>query len=258
MKPTIPCALLLATFLLTAFAVSDGQDQGRWTAHFLPDKSVYITLQSGGDNQKGLSNHSMTLPESRLQDANFAPGTSSSNAHFSLRTEAGTVTFNGVVNGDTGAGDYVFAPDPGFPKKMKQLGFTIAPEQQLLFALNNVTVDYARSMRDATEVKEPGRLLKMARLRIDSDFAARLSKAFGEKLEAEEVIEAAKHKVTPEYIASIHKLLPRAEFDDIGRLQRRAVSVEFISEARKCRPDITAEQIEELKNKHGSPCTGIE
>jgi hypothetical protein len=265
-------SLFIALVTTAAFA----QEQGRWSGHFLPDKTVDLALQQNGQN-RGFNNRFMTLPLARLQNLNFSRGQSSTNAHFEMKAEAGTIAFDGVVSGDTGAGKYAFTPDPRFNQAMSQLGLPIDPDQQLSYALNNVTVAYAKTMRDATGATEGERVLKMAKLDVDlayvqkmsqvfsqklgaeavidlakhditSEYVQRISEVFGQKLGIEEVVDLAKHDVTPEYVRGISQAFgQKVDPEQIGVAARHDVTPEYVATVRKLLPAAQFDEIDSLQ-----------
>jgi hypothetical protein len=246
--------LALAIFLLV-YAASTAQAQTpgkRWSLAFdrKDTQSVYLELS---DNDAGnFSHRSLMIAVSRLNQANFKPGDTSTAAHFEITGEAGTIVCDGVVNAESGAGKYTVRNNPQFLSQLRGLGlrFEEEPDDLVSYILHDMSVGYARQMKAITDVAEAERVLKMKKLDVTPQYVQTLNTAAGQKLSGEDVIMAAKVDLRPDFIQQIRALRSDASIEEIVQLKKKDVPIDYVKAALKCRSNASLDDIVHDR-KHG-------
>jgi hypothetical protein len=138
-------ALPLLCLLMAAFAAPPtGQAQGvagSWSMHPAdrPEK-VQATFVYGHSTQ------SHDWSPSAFKGLQLAPA-ERHDVHFSLERDAGRIEGDGSSSGETAAGSFRFSPEPGYTAELRKLGLgEIRPEEQISFALHDVSLAFARDM----------------------------------------------------------------------------------------------------------------
>ncbi len=114
--------------------------QGDWRAEYKPAQDgVYLQLRTEPGNSWGFN---IQPGELWGLSPNTAQGDHST-AHFELRREAGTLTFDGTFEKGEGWGQFRFAPNADFAQGMRGLGYASLSQDQLFsMTMVNVTREY--------------------------------------------------------------------------------------------------------------------
>jgi hypothetical protein len=247
----------VAVFLLVyVTTVAHAQTGKRWTLSFdVKDKDA-VWLELRDDDPPNFSSRSNTIALARLTNMNFKRGDTSTSAHFEIAGEAGKIICDGVVNADGGAGRYTVRNDLQYIPQLEAMGvrFEDRPDDLVSFILNDLTLDYAKQMRAATDVLDAYRLLKMRKLQVTPDYIRSMNEAAGQKLSSEDVISAAKIDLTPEYVREIRSLRGDASIEEIVRLKKKDVPVEYVKASLKCRGDASLWDIARNRQRGRSAC----
>ncbi len=140
--------LLFAICLLTVVVKSLAADvrNGRWTISKSkePDKIDFSLIEHhrGGDSSSESNWGTASFPgvdfsKSGLQDV-----------RFTISRDAGKIECEGFLNNEEGAETFHFQPDPNYAREMQALGFLVDEEKQYDMAVQDVSLEFAREMRD--------------------------------------------------------------------------------------------------------------
>lgn len=218
--------------------------------------TIYLQL-----SERPNSMHGFSLTVDQL--AGFSPSIltgEGGSAKFSLRRDAGTITFEGIFRSGVGAGTFDFSPDAAFPGAMAKRGFDApnkAEQYQLargdigfayLDELNaqnyerptlaeliraadhGVRLDYLRGMGGAGY--KLGRIDALVRTRdhgVTPRFIAGLAAEGIKGLSADELVRARDHGVTPEYIGTMRAFgYKDLSLQELIRARDHGVSADYI------------------------------
>src|SRR5579863_4827789 len=95
----------------------------------------------------GQSSHQSDWPASSFQGVDFSkPGRQ--DVHFVITRDAGKIDCEGFLNDGEGAGIFHFQPDPNYSRQMHALGFSIDDEKQFGMAVQDVSLEFAKQMKN--------------------------------------------------------------------------------------------------------------
>lgn len=230
-----------------------------WTAE-IEGNEVCFTFIVTKDNRQHLSSSSRCFPRA---DLGTLP--TGQMGDFKLARASGTVTFNGVFDGDEGLGSFNFVPDPAFKKTLADAGYDGYEDMELLhFFFIDFTPGYLNYLKregfnptkrelfklaifgfSETDFKEtlasyeqagydrPG-MNKMIELRIHGvtdDYINELADAGYEDLTLDDVKKAKIHGLSARFVNDMASAGFRdLSFDDVIKMAIHGVSSEYVAE----------------------------
>ncbi len=178
---------------------------------------------------------------------------------FSLRRDAGTFTFNGVLGGGAGAGTYTFAANPAFGAELEKRGLGRPTEnEQYRMARSDVSLafvdelkaqnyagittselvragdhganlDYLRAMGElGYRVGSLDALITLRDHGVSAEYVRQLQELGYSKLTVDELRTARDHGVTPEYIRQLRDLGYKLTIDELRNARDHGVTPEFV------------------------------
>jgi hypothetical protein len=232
-------ALVLAVALLPITGTAHAEIRGAWTANPANGRSVQLELSLKHDRSHlGQSIDLGAL--SGLSTAQLA-STVSVPVAFSLRREAGTITFEGSLRHGSGGGSFAFAADPSYLATLGGLGVSLergkrhgeSDEEQLLaLAMLDVSTDFIRSMRAAGYDESLDDYLAMRIFKVTPELAADYRR-LGMSPSADDLVAGQIHGVSPAYVEQMRALVGRdVSFDDLVGSRIHGATPEFIAQMR--------------------------
>ena len=219
---------------------------GLWSAVVRDDK---VHIQFGGRHWN--SGASYTLTE-------LGPLPTDKQGSFTVKRDAGTVTFNGVFEGKRGHGTYSFEQDPAFHSYLAQEGFsTISEELMIHLYFTNINKAYFGYMREngytGITMNELKHLAEenMNQVVMTNYFELFRKENYG-KVSLDKVVELREHGVSPSFIARFHEMgYSDISLDKAVTLVDHGVSPEFVGDMKKIgQRNITLDEAIELVD-HG-------
>jgi hypothetical protein len=229
--------ILTGVYLLMAMAAR-GDLGGAWTATTgkRPDGRLQLQLHRGHDN----TGQTMKIADFTGLSAAQVASAAATPVTFSLRREAGTVSFEGSFRAGSGSGTFVFAPDAAYLEELRSLGVPASrgkhrgeseEEQLLSLAVLDVSTDFIRSMQGAGYRVSLDKYIAMRIFDVNPELIADF-RELGMTLDADQLIAGRIHGVTPAYVAQMRDLGRRADFDDLIATRIHGATPEFIAEMR--------------------------
>lgn len=186
--------------------------EGNWFAEI---KGNYINFQFKNDED---SNSSNTF---KLSDFPNLPR--DKNGEFSLTREAGTMKFNGKIEGDKGMGTYKFIANKEYSSLMSREGIDITKDKDgdlMVFFILDIKVSYVQMLK------------KQGYTKLDKD----------------ELIPLAALGIDEAYITSIKQVLPDVDLENLIPFKSLGVDKAYIEEIRAAGyKDVSADKIITLK-----------
>lgn len=180
--------------------------KGEWQAKFespAEGRAFYLQLRTAGWNHEHTWGSTHEAGEFSGLDLGLATAEDSP-AHFELRRDAGTFTFDGRFHRGEGFGEFRFTPNPEYVQEMKALGYSsLSLDQLFAFAVHDVTRPFVKAMGE----------LGYRNLSADQLIALRI------------------HGATPEFARAMKGLLPSTpSVDQLVAMRIHGVSLDFANE----------------------------
>lgn len=153
----------------------------------------------------GTSSHQSDWAASLFTGVDFSkPGRQ--DVHFTITRDAGKIDCEGFLNNGEGAGLFHFQPDPNYPREMHALGFSVDYEKQFGMAVQDVSLEFAKQMKNENLSNlDADKLIAFRIFRVDSAFIEAL-RAEGLKVsDADKLVAFRIHGVTPQMVHSLHQ-----------------------------------------------------
>jgi hypothetical protein len=156
---------------------------------------------------------------------------------FTVKRDAGTVTFTGTFSNDRGHGTYSYTEDAPFKAYLTQAGFhDITEELMLHLFFTNIDRKYFDYMKgNGYEGITLSELKDLAYHDVNYDVFSRYLELFKKesfgKVSLEQIVELRDHGVSPGFIGSLHELgYKTLSLDKAQELVDHGVSIAFIRE----------------------------
>ncbi len=173
-------------------------------------------------------------------------------AEFEYVTDAGKLLCKGTFSFHSGAGSFTFVTNPEFAGELRNLGYS-SPSQEQAFdmLMSNVSLEYARAVRDAGLNASTGQLLDLRHHGVNAEFLRDL-KNEGFDFTAADVIQLRDHGVNTDFLRD----LKRADYDltagQIVQLRDHGVDAGFVRDLKSLGLHPHASDIVRLRD-HGVP-----
>jgi beta-lactamase regulating signal transducer with metallopeptidase domain len=237
----------------TPAASSPGQTSpGTWAIWPAEAGKVHLRL-----NERADSSNSATIGIARLEGLTPAALSGASGlTQFSIRRDAGTLTFEGTFRSGIGAGTYAFVPSPTFPAEFAKRGMArpTADEQYLLARadIGYAYLDELAAQRYA-QPDLPG-LVRSAEHGVNLDFVREMG-ALGYRLgQLEALVALRDHGVSPSFIRDLAAQgLPRLAPGDLIRARDHGISPQYVHDLRTLGYNLSLDELVAARDHGISP-----
>ena len=155
-------------------------------------------------------------------------------ARFSLTRDAGKFEFDGVLRDGVGAGAFRFLPDAKYVQEMKALGFGGVADEQMAFAIHDVSLSFARDMKKENLQGLDSEKLVAFRIHGVTPELVRHVRAAGYTAKSDDLIAMRIHGATPEWMDGFKQRgYERVSLDDLVAFRIHDVSPALIDELGK-------------------------
>jgi hypothetical protein len=153
----------------------------------------------------GNSSHESDWPASSFQGVDFSKA-GRQDVQFTIARDAGKIDCEGFLDNGEGAGIFHFQPDANYPRAMGALGFSIDDEKQFSMAVMDLSVEFAKQMKNEhLSDLDADKLIAFRIFRVDSAFIEAL-RAEGLKIsDADKLVAFRIHGVSPEMVRGLHQ-----------------------------------------------------
>jgi hypothetical protein len=177
---------------------------GDWTIR-RSDKAAKVKFSLIEHHEDGNSSHESDWPTSSFPGVDFAkPGRQ--DVKFTIARDAGKINCEGFLDNGEGAGIFHFQPDPNYASEMRKLGFDVDEEKQYAMAVQDVSLDFVKQMKEEhlTDL-DAQKLIAFRIFGVDSAFIHDL-RAEGLKAEDSDRLVAFRiHGVTPQMVGFLRQ-----------------------------------------------------
>jgi len=225
------CVLVVVLKNRTANASAELRS-GDWTISKsdLPGKVEFSLIEH---HHGGTSSHESDWPASSFQGVDFSkPGRQ--DVHFSITRDAGKIDCEGFLNDGEGAGIFHFQPDPNYPREMQALGFPIDGEKQFSMAVQDVSLDFAKQMKNEhLSDLDADKLIAFRIFHVDSAFIRDLHAEGLKASDSDKLVAFRIHGVTPEMVRSLHQAGYSPDDDTLIAMRIHGATPEWMSELKQ-------------------------
>ena len=181
----------------------------------------------------GNSNHESDWPTSSFAGVDFSKS-GRQDVHFTIARDAGKFECEGFLNNGEGAGIFHFQPDPNYAGEMRKLEFVVDEEKQYEMAVQDVSLEFARQMRNEhLEDLDADKLIAFRIFRVDSAFIEDL-RAVGLKIsDSDKLVAFRIHGVTPQMIRDLHQAGYSPDEDTLIAMRIHGATPEWMEELEK-------------------------
>jgi hypothetical protein len=226
--------IVFAFCLLFAVVKNHAADvrSGDWTIRH-SDEAGKVEFSLIEHHHGGNSNHESDWLMSSFSGVDFSkPGRQ--DVHFTIARDAGKIDCEGFLNNGEGAGIFHFQPDPNYAGEMHKIGFEVDDEKQYSMAVQDVSLEFARQMKNEhlTDL-DTDKLIAFRIFRVDSAFIEDLRAAGLKVSDSDKLVAFRIHGVTPKMIRSLHQAGYSPDEDTLIAMRIHGATPEWIEELRK-------------------------
>src|SRR6516164_1893303 len=181
----------------------------------------------------GRSNHQSDWPVSSFSGVDFSkPGRQ--DVQFTITRDAGKLECEGYLKDGEGAGVFHFQADPNYPRAMESLGFAVEEEKQYAMTVHDVSLAFAREMKDEhLSGLDTDKLIAFRIFGVDKGFIESL-RAEGLKIsEADKLVAFRIHGVSAQMVRSLHQAGYQPDEDTLIAMRIHGATPEWMSQLKQ-------------------------
>jgi len=205
---------------------------GDWTIHKSddPGKVEFALIEH---SHGGSSDHSSDWPASSFAGVDFSkPGRQ--DVHFTVARDAGKIECEGYLNNGEGAGIFHFQPDSKYPSEMHALGFSVDDDRQFTMAVMDVSLDFARQMKNEhIEGLDADKLIAFRIFGVTAEFIEQLRAEGLNISDADKLVAFRIHGVSPEMVHALHQAGYSPSEDTLIAMRIHGATPEWITDLKK-------------------------
>jgi hypothetical protein len=181
----------------------------------------------------GMSSHQSDWPASSFQGVDFSKS-GRQDVHFNISRDAGKIDCEGFLNDGEGAGIFHFQADPNYPREMQNLGFPVDDEKQFSMAVQDVSLEFARQMKNEhlTDL-DTDKLIAFRIFNVNAQFIADLRAAGLKISDSDKLVAFRIHGVTPQMIRSLHQAGYSPDEDTLIAMRIHGATPEWMDDLKK-------------------------
>ena len=181
----------------------------------------------------GTSSHESDWSASSFQGVDFSKA-GRQDIHFTITRDAGKIECEGFLNNGEGAGIFHFQPDANYPREMQALGFSMDDEKQFTMAVMDVSLEFARQMKNEhLSDLDADKLIAFRIFRVDAAFIEAL-RAEGLKIsDADKLVAFRIHGVSPEMVRSLHQAGYSPDQDTLIAMRIHGATPEWMADLKQ-------------------------
>ena len=186
-------------------ARSDDVRSGDWTIS-KSDEPGKVEFSLIEHHHGGTSNHQSDWPASAFQGVDFSKA-GRQDVHFTITRDAGKIDVRGISRMTAKAQEsFTFNPIRIIRGRCKSLGFSVDDEKQFAMAVQDVSLDFAKQMKNEhLSDLDADKLIAFRIFGVDSAFIEAL-RAEGLKIsDSDKLVAFRIHGVTPQMVRSLHQ-----------------------------------------------------
>jgi hypothetical protein len=226
--------LVFAFCLIFAVVKNRAADvrSGDWTIRH-SDAAGKVEFSLIEHHRGGNSNHESDWPMNTFPGVDFSKA-GRQDVHFTITRDAGKIECEGFLNNGEGAGIFHFQPDPNYAREMRELDFAVDDDEQYSMAVQDVSLEFARQMRNQhLSDLDTGKLIAFRIFRVDSAFIEELRTGGLKISDSDKLVAFRIHGVTPQMIRSLHQAGYSPDEDTLIAMRIHGATPEWMEQLKK-------------------------
>jgi hypothetical protein len=218
-----------ALIWLAAAAFASETNSGEWTMH-RSDKPGAVQLSLQGSRGAHHFQTSSDWAKSEFSGLDFSRA-GKQEVRFAVTRDAGKFNFEGVLRDGAGAGSFQFSADARYVQEMKTLGFGGVADNQMAFALHDVSLGFARDMKNENlQDLDANKLLAFRIHGVTQKFIAGLKAAGLSERDSDNLVAFRIHGVTPEMVQRVRAAGYTPESKDLIAMRIHGATPEWMDD----------------------------
>lgn len=183
--------------------------------------------------RRGTSHHKSDWPVNSFSGLDVSKP-ARQDVHFTISRDAGKINCEGFLNNGEGAGIFLFSPDPNYSGLMESLGFSVDEEKQFSMAVQDVSLEFAKQMKNERLTNlDADKLIAFRIFNVNAGFVEEL-RAVGLKVsDADKLVAFRIHGVTPQMVRSLHQAGYSPDEDTLIAMRIHGATPEWVDELKK-------------------------
>jgi hypothetical protein len=181
----------------------------------------------------GTSSHQSDWPATSFQGADFSKA-GRQDVHFTITRDAGKIDCEGFLKDGEGAGIFHFQPDSNYAREMNSEGFSVDDEKQFGMAVQDVSLEFAKQMKNEhLSDLDADKLIAFRIFRVDQAFIEDLRSEGLKISDSDKLVAFRIHGVTPQMVRSLHQAGYSPEEDTLIAMRIHGATPEWMAELRQ-------------------------
>jgi hypothetical protein len=205
---------------------------GDWTIRHSdePGKVEFSLIEH---HHGGNSNHESDWTASSFPGVDFSrPGRQ--DVHFTVSRDAGKIECEGFLNNGEGAGIFHFQPDANYVREMHALEFSIDEDMQYTMAVQDISLEFAKQMRNEhLSDLDADKLVAFRIHGVDAGFIEELRAAGLKISDSDKLVAFRIHGVTPQMISALHQAGYSPDEDTLIAMRIHGATPEWMEELKQ-------------------------
>jgi hypothetical protein len=169
-------------------------------------------------------------------------------AKFEFVRDSGKLLCEGTFHLGRGLGTFAFQSNPGYRAELEKIGFRlVGNKQELEYFMADVSLDFARAVRDANLKASNEELLEMRIHGLSKEYIGEMRASGYTDLRARDYIDFKIHGVQPQFVRDIKAAGYKVSADKIVELRIHGVDTQFMADLKKAGYDLPMDRIMEMK-----------
>lgn len=227
-------AVCIVLLVIKSRATGNGKDVrgGDWTI-MKSEEAGKVEFSLIEHHQGGRSNHQSDWPMSTFQGVDFSKA-GRQDVHFTIARDAGKIDCEGFLKDGEGAGIFHFQPDPNYATQMNSLGFPIDEEKQFAMAVQDVSLEFARQMKNEhLSGLDADKLIAFRIFGVDAAFIEGLRKEGLNISEADKLVAFRIHGVSAQMVHSLRQAGYKPDEDTLIAMRIHGATPEWMTELKQ-------------------------
>ncbi len=211
---------------------SDSERTGSWTIE-KSDEAGKVEFGLISHRHHGNSTHESTWGMNSFTGIDFSKS-GKQDVRFSINREAGKIECEGYLNNGEGAGMFHFFPDPNFPEAMRKIDFSVDEDKQYEMAIQDLTVEFARQMREEhLNGLDADKLIAFRIFGVDKKFIDDLRSSGIKAADSDKLVAFRIHGVTPQMVRSLRDVGYSPDEDTLVAMRIHGATPEWMQELKQ-------------------------
>jgi hypothetical protein len=233
MRRTLAFLVFALCVLAVALKIHGAETRtGDWTIS-KSDEAGKVEFSLIEHHHGGQSSHQSDWPASSFQGVDFSKA-GRQDVRFTITRDAGKIDCEGFLNNGEGAGLFHFQPDANYAREMSAIGFSVDEEKQFGMAIQDVSLEFAKQMKNEhLSDLDADKLIAFRIFRVDSAFIQALRAEGLQISDSNKLVAFRIHGVTPQMVRSLHDAGYKPDEDTLIAMRIHGATPEWMAQLKQ-------------------------